>query len=387
MSRQRPRIGVLVSAHPVDDMRVLHREALSMGEWADVTVWGLSGIVMEWGESVRTRVISGRSGRFWRIFVAPWRIVRSASNAGADILHVHDPELLPAALLSTWFTTKHVVFDNHENYPEVMLTKTWLPKPVRPLMRFGMRMLYRLAAHRAALVIVPTMGLEESFRRLGGQVVLVRNFPPKSVFADAVAYRRECERSADFLHLGTISELRFDVFTAIMRAVWAIRPESTWIFVGLREEAIRSLSSRFDEIMSSQTTLVSTIPATEVPKYLASGRVGVNWHPDTEQFRTAIPNKVPEYLLSGMRVVTTELPELERFLPPGESSRHGVVYAERDADVFAQALVSTLELVIAGENLNLESLVEYARTTMTWDREARRLKSAYEEIVLGSEYS
>ena len=62
---------------------------------------------------------------------AGWRLVGRARREGADIYHVHDPELLPAALWLRMPSRTPVVYDVHEYLGETVRTKLWLPAPVR----------------------------------------------------------------------------------------------------------------------------------------------------------------------------------------------------------------------------------------------------------------
>src|SRR5262249_13530820 len=69
----------------------------------------------------------GQSGaRVWRILFQPWRALRAVLHLRPDLVHMHDPELLPVALILQGLGYK-VVFDSHEDHPRDILIKEWLP--------------------------------------------------------------------------------------------------------------------------------------------------------------------------------------------------------------------------------------------------------------------
>lgn len=57
-------------------------------------------------------------------------IIKAAESVDADVYHFHDPELLKAGL-KLKKNGKKVIFDYHENFAEFLLTKDWLPRPLR----------------------------------------------------------------------------------------------------------------------------------------------------------------------------------------------------------------------------------------------------------------
>ena len=54
-----------------------------------------------------------------------------------DVLHFHDIDILPWMALLSLF--KPLIYDVHENYPEEMLVREWIPRPLRHLLAFSVR--------------------------------------------------------------------------------------------------------------------------------------------------------------------------------------------------------------------------------------------------------
>ncbi len=73
---------------------------------------------------------ASRSARARRL-AAGWRLAREARRRDADLYHVHDPELLPAALWLAQRSGRPVVYDAHEYLGQTARTKRWLPRALR----------------------------------------------------------------------------------------------------------------------------------------------------------------------------------------------------------------------------------------------------------------
>jgi len=75
----------------------------------------------------------------------------------ADILHFHDPELLPIAFLLRILGRK-VVFDMHENLPLEILTKAYIPKFIRVFISRSVKLYQSLVFY-----LIPVIYAEKSY--------------------------------------------------------------------------------------------------------------------------------------------------------------------------------------------------------------------------------
>jgi len=372
-TRDVPTIAIVVSAHPVDDMRVYVREARTMAAHWPVIVFGTRGATGAEQSNLRT-VIAPRLGarRLLRMMVAPWVLAAWAVRSGADLLYIHDPEMIPATLVFGRLFGKRIIYDNHESFPEVMLSKHWLPRWSRPTVKRFMEITNRLVARTFDAVIVTTERQAEPFRKAAGcRVEVVRNTPDTSLFAGLP--EQDSSRRCDVIHVGTISNLRSEAFVYLVRGVETQRPGTTWRFVGLSDDTRASMARALSEDFGPRVSLEGRIGPEAVPDAIAAARIGVNWHPDTEQFRAAIPNKLLEYMSTGIPSVTTHVVELASDLPPNASDEHGVFYAPREMDDFVDAVVGLL----ACDDSTLRALgassQAYVQTHLDWREDAKLL--------------
>ena len=83
-------------------------------------------------------------------------------TAGADLLLVHDPELLLA--LPPRRKRPPTVWDVHEDTAAALSTKAWLPRPLRPAAAAAVHAAERLAERRLHLILAE-QGYVPRFRR------------------------------------------------------------------------------------------------------------------------------------------------------------------------------------------------------------------------------
>ncbi|MBC7077734.1 MAG: glycosyltransferase, partial [Synergistales bacterium] len=124
-------VCILTTVHPPFDTRIFHKEARAL-----VTAgYDLTLIAQhdknEVVDGVKVIALPKPKNRFTRIFGLTWRAFRLALRQRADVYHFHDPELLPVGGLLKLLTRAKVIYDVHEDVPEQILTKHWLPALLR----------------------------------------------------------------------------------------------------------------------------------------------------------------------------------------------------------------------------------------------------------------
>lgn len=122
----------ITSAHAPEDVRIFHKECVSLAQN------GYETYLVQRGESYEKKGVhivgfgEVTGGRLKRMSQVAHRAYKAALSVNADIYHFHDPELLPYGL-KLKKRGKKVVFDSHERYTEQIRTKPYLPVCVRSL--------------------------------------------------------------------------------------------------------------------------------------------------------------------------------------------------------------------------------------------------------------
>src|SRR2546422_604214 len=122
----------LSSVHRPLDTRIFFKECRTLARS------GYDVILIAPGDKDGARESSGVAikavprphSRFDRMIRTVWRLCRAALKEKGRVYHFHDPELIPVGL---WLRLRgvHVIYDVHEDLPRQILSKYWIPEPLR----------------------------------------------------------------------------------------------------------------------------------------------------------------------------------------------------------------------------------------------------------------
>lgn len=168
------RICHITSLHPANDIRIFHKECVSLAKRYEVYLIA-PNIDDDVLRGVHRIGVPLPKGRLKRQFCLK-RVLQKALEVDAAVYHLHDPELLPMGL-KLRKRGKKVVFDSHEDVPMQILTKEYLPRWSRkPLSRIYAHHEKRLMRRYDALVTV-TPSILERLSRINRHSVMVTNYP------------------------------------------------------------------------------------------------------------------------------------------------------------------------------------------------------------------
>ncbi len=371
------RICIFTSVHRPYDVRVFHRQARSLAEAGhEVTLLVHAPFSRERRDGVELIGLKPPSGRLMRLF-SSWRFLRAALHQGAGVYHFHDLELLPAGVLLRIWSRRAVIYDCHENYPEAILERAWLPGWLKPLLsRLVAWFEPALARHLDAVIcVVPDQ--EARLRRRGCRTVMVRNFPRLEIFQTPARIARQEE----IIYLGGLSIARgARMLVDIMAGLRASHPQVRLICLGpfneehVREEVMEhARAQRVDDII----TYIPLVPHEEVAGHLYRARIGlVPWQPHPQLLRLCYPNKVFEYMACALPIVASDLPGLRELIAPAGC---GCLVEAEAVEAHIAAIRRLLDDPGAAEAMGQAGMV-YACGHYSWEEERKSLLGLYEDL-------
>ncbi len=172
------RVCHITSAHGRYDVRIFIKQCQSLARNGyDVTLLVNDDKNDETLEGVK--IVSTRytpRARMDRFIYSKNNLLGKALAIDADVYQLHDPDLLPlGAKLKR--LGKKVIFDSHEDVPQQIKDKRWIPGPLRNLIAFiyGIYEMYTVKKLDAVISVTPH--IVERFRGINDNAVLVTNYP------------------------------------------------------------------------------------------------------------------------------------------------------------------------------------------------------------------
>jgi len=132
--------------------------------------------------------------------------------------------------------------------------------------------------------------------------------------------------------VGYVGGLHQWVDQTLIAAVASRMPDATFVLVGPLQTEVSALER------CPNIRLLGQRPHPDVPRYVKGFDVGIVPYRLTAYTANVYPTKLNEYLVMGIPVVATDLPEVQRF----NADHGGAVAVARDPDAFAGAIREAL---------------------------------------------
>lgn len=157
------------TVHSWDDIRIFRKMAASSAaSGLDVHVIALDRKASEprkfETDGVVVHLLPGNDirNRCQRATKGSRRVLRHAKKLAPDVLHFHDPEMLPFVALSR-FDGARKIYDVHENLPAQVRSKPWIPIAVRPAVSMISDWAERLFTPFVSGIVAATPAIAERF--------------------------------------------------------------------------------------------------------------------------------------------------------------------------------------------------------------------------------
>jgi len=362
----------LTTVHPPFDTRIFHKEAKTLVragyEVVLIAQHGKSEVV----DGVKIVALPRSRNRFTRIFGLTWRAFRLALREQADVYHFHDPELLPIGVLLKFFTRAKVIYDVHEDVPQQILTKHWIPVPLRRPLAAVFNAFEKLLTRTLDAVVVATEGIAEKFARF--KPVVIHNYPDLEMLPSPSTRRGGGERV--LVYVGGISKLRgaIEMVRALeyLNPSWDVRLDLVGKFEPPElEQELQALPGY------RRVRFLGWMQPQDVYAHLAKVDIGlVCLHPEP-RYMVGWPVKLFEYMAAGLPVVASNFPLWKEIV---EGNRCGITVDPLDPKAIAQAVEYLLahpeEARRMGENGRRAVEEKY-----NWGKEAEKLVRLYRNLL------
>lgn len=247
------------------------------------------------------------------------RAAMASRAAGADLLLVHDPELL--LVLPPKGKRPPAVWDVHEDTAAALTTKAWLPAWLRPVAAGGVASAERLAERRLHLILA-----EHGYNaRFAGEHPVV----PNTTYVPETAAPPSGPRRV--VYVGWLSPDRGSAEMAELGRL--LKPHGIAVeLIGQADAAARA----HIEAAGDAVHWHGFVPNAEALRLVDGALAGLSLLRDEENFRHSMPTKVAEYMARGVPAVTTPLPLAAELV---EAARGGFIVPFNNPRAAAEAVL------------------------------------------------
>lgn len=294
----------------------------------------------------------------------------------ADIIHCNDLGTLPIGHVLKKISTKQikVVYDAHEYETETMGMHGRRKKIAKAVEGFLVRY--------ADSVITVSGKIADAYVQDYGisRPMVLYNAPFLEQLEQTDLFRKELGIEAGtriFLYQGALADGR-GIHALIECFANQNDSRSVLVFMGYGAltKQVEAAARDNDRIFFHPA-----VPPETVLRYSASADFGISFIEDRcLNYRYCLPNKIFEYVMAGIPICVSNLPEMREFV---ESQGVGLVAAENSV----AGLTEMLDRALNADYRLLRENVERSRKQYCWENEERELLSLYDGPVKGSENS
>lgn len=366
-------IAQVTSVHQPFDTRIAEKITTSLSENGNSVV-----LVVAWNQSVGQTpypVINVRrfQNRFLRATLGAALVVRAALRTGAQVLHLHDPELMLWIPIIRLFG-RTVVFDMHENTPANILAKSWIPSFLRrPLGKLWRTLEWLLI--RNTNVVFAEASYVEDYPWVRRYVVL-QNYPRISVITPAL---RSNNTRLTLVYIGGVAQIRGSI--VMLKVLNFLQSQD--IEIGLRcigpitdehQLELRALSA---DLGVKDVEFLGYRPPRDAWELAAGCDIGLAILQPHPNYYGSYPTKMFEYMSLGLPVVVSDFPLYRNVV---DETGCGIAVPPSSVDAIASAMqpILTSSELRAEMGRNGRSAVE---STYSWEAERVGLFRFYDELL------
>jgi len=331
-----------------------------------------TGIQQGDGITIRTLKRPGGSGP--RFFKQVHKLMeKTIQEVSASIYHASDLYTLPAQATLAKRNRAKLVYDARELYPHVASTQG------RPWIRWFWQVLEWRYCRRAHLVSTVSPSIADrmhSTYRIKPPIVLYnvpeyKSVGPSDIIPNTLGLN---PGTCVILHQGNVQKNRGCFVLA--KAMSQVK-DAVLVFLGdgplkgqLKDYVVK-------EGLSDRVRFISKVDPSVLLDYTASADIGVTLLEDTcLNHRFALPNKLFEYLMAGLPVLASDLPEIRKVV---NRFKVGELVNPSSPDSVAKGLMKLVELAELRNSYkqNIPAVFE----TFSWEQASQEYASRYKELL------
>jgi glycosyltransferase involved in cell wall biosynthesis len=367
------KVAHLTSGHTPFDTRIFYKECKTLVDHKYEVVLIVPGIRDQVVDGVRIRSVPKPKRRWERMTVTAWRVFKAALHERAFLFHVHDPELLPWALLLRLYG-KRVIYDMHENVPKAILTRPWVRPAIRAALSLSCRFLERILLPMVHIVYAENSYVSD-YSWLNNKSVVILNMP----IVDHSSRMAETKYLVPTVgYIGCVESQRGSVVT--LEALHILKSEGLrvdWECVGpLEGDHWLTITRLKEELELAGIFLRGYMLPRDGQRIIVRCHIGLAILKAIPNYVDSYPTKMFEYMALGLPVIVSDFPLYREVI---EDAKCGLCVNPEDPRQLAKAIRLLVENPQEASEMGRRGQ-QAVHTKYNWTIEAKKLTQFYKEI-------
>ena len=358
----------ITTIHPALDTRIFQKECVALrkaGYRVTLLVCNQESQKLE-GVEIKSLTVQygNRIDRFRKTARAA---LQAAKELNADIYHFHDPELIPVGLRLIK-AGKKVIYDAHEDVPLQILSKPWIPKPLRLVIATVFRWYENRALRKLSAAVVANPPMVKRFKKHNPRTRLVCNYPDLER-ADTLAWSSKREEVA---YVGSLTRVRGikEMVQALEGTPVRLQLGGKWHFEAFKKEVQAEQGWQ-------QVDEWGFINRAQINDMLGRAKIGLSVLHPIPNYQQASSVKVFEYMAAGIPVIISHFPMWKSIV---DEHHCGLAVDPMNVDAVRSAIRYLLEHPEEAQAMGKRGQAAAFRF-YNWESQAEELKSLYQEIL------
>jgi glycosyltransferase involved in cell wall biosynthesis len=288
-----------------------------------------------------------------------------------DILHANDLDTLPANYMASLLKGRPLVYDSHEYFTEVPELKG------RPIIKKSWEIIEKIIFPRLKHIITVNQSIAGIYKKkYGKHIHVIRNVPERPgnlPRASPVDYGLPEDKKIVILQGSGIN-----IDRGAEEAVEAMRyVENAVLVIAGSGDILQGLKEKVrDSSLGEKVLFIPPLPYEKLMQLTTLCDCGLSLDKDSSlSYRYSLPNKLFDYIMAGIPVLVTSLPEVRAIV---EKYKIGLVIEHSDSPQQIAEKINELLFLIPKESWR-ENL-ERASAGLNWDSEKHKLLAVYHQL-------
>lgn len=313
------KVMMFSSVHTFKDARILFKEAYTLCEEYAVDFYAIGNVdeAKEYEKKGLKIHLLAKKSRLKR-FLTMLEIKKAIKTSDAKYFHFHDPELLTLVpFIRKMKPDGIIIYDMHENFPEAVKSKSWLPKPIRKPLAKSIQKIEKYLMKNLDGIIFAEESYEKYYEHISVEKIDIYNYPTHM----AKNIDENSTKPLTMIYIGRMAKVR-GVFE-MLELVKMFQEEGTKIklqLIGLAENDLLQEMQAFIQANRLENTVEysSYIEYSKIQEYYSKADIGLCLLHPVPNYLESLATKIFEYMAMSLPMVVSDFPAWKKVITENE---------------------------------------------------------------------